>query len=78
MDTRAFLVAYEEERAVGCGALRLPEGLEHQARARGLDVVRLDTHAVLTPDPVPRRQRPRQSLVREAAGRRPGPGPSAP
>ncbi|WP_225099679.1 helix-turn-helix domain-containing GNAT family N-acetyltransferase [Streptomyces sp. CoH27] len=73
-DAGAFLVAYEEGRPVGCGALRrlgpgvgeikhvwvapearrlglarrLLDGLEHQARARGLDVVRLDTHAVLT------------------------------
>ncbi|AOR32508.1 GNAT family N-acetyltransferase [Streptomyces fodineus] len=73
-DAGAFLVAYEERRPVGCGALRrlepgvgeirhvwvrpearrlglarrLLDGLEQQARARGLDVVRLDTHAVLT------------------------------
>ncbi|MGW2747563.1 GNAT family N-acetyltransferase [Streptomyces sp. NPDC001450] len=73
-DAGAFLVAYEEERPVGCGALRrlepgvgeirhvwvhpearrlglarrLLDGLEREARARGLDVVRLDTHAVLT------------------------------
>ncbi|MFE0508740.1 GNAT family N-acetyltransferase [Streptomyces sp. NPDC058964] len=69
----AFLVAYEEGRPVGCGALRrlepgtgeirhvwvhpgarrlglarrLLDGLEREARARGLDVVRLDTHVVL-------------------------------
>ncbi|MEU6279020.1 helix-turn-helix domain-containing GNAT family N-acetyltransferase [Streptomyces sp. NPDC047028] len=73
-DAGAFLVAYEEGRPVGCGALRrlepgvgeirhvwvsagarrlglarrLLEGLEGQARERGLDVVRLDTHPVLT------------------------------
>lgn len=73
-DAGAFLVAYEERRPVGCGALRrleaevgeirhvwvapearrlglarrLLDGLEQQARARGLGVVRLDTHAVLT------------------------------
>ncbi|WP_129307290.1 helix-turn-helix domain-containing GNAT family N-acetyltransferase [Streptomyces sp. L2] len=73
-DAGAFLVAYEEGRPVGCGALRrlepgvgeirhvwvsagarrlglarrLLDGLEGQARERGLDVVRLDTHAVLT------------------------------
>ncbi|MFE9096141.1 GNAT family N-acetyltransferase [Streptomyces sp. NPDC007264] len=73
-DAGAFLVAYEEGRPVGCGALRTPEagvgeirhvwvhadarrlglarrildGLERQAVARGLLVVRLDTHAVLT------------------------------
>ncbi|MFI8240858.1 GNAT family N-acetyltransferase [Streptomyces sp. NPDC085866] len=73
-DAGAFLVAYEEARPVGCGALRrlepgvgeirhvrvhaearrpglarrLLDGLEREARARGLDVVRLDTHAVLT------------------------------
>ncbi|MFE2099664.1 GNAT family N-acetyltransferase [Streptomyces sp. NPDC059468] len=73
-DAGAFLVAYEEERPVGCGALRrlepgvgeirhvwvhpearrlglarrLLDGLEREARARGLDVVRLDTHVVLT------------------------------
>jgi DNA-binding MarR family transcriptional regulator/ribosomal protein S18 acetylase RimI-like enzyme len=73
-DAGAFLVAYEERRPVGCGALRrlapgvgeirhvwvhpearrlglarrLLDGLEQQARARGLDVVRLDTHTVLT------------------------------
>ena len=73
-DAGAFLVAYEEGRPVGCGALRrleprvgeirhvwvhpearrlglarrLLDGLEREARARGLDVVRLDTHAVLT------------------------------
>ncbi|MFJ9813878.1 GNAT family N-acetyltransferase [Streptomyces sp. NPDC101151] len=72
--TGAFLVAYEEGRPVGCGALRrlqpgageirhvwvhpaarrlglarrLLDGLERAARARGLDVVRLDTHTVLT------------------------------
>ncbi|MEU6321217.1 helix-turn-helix domain-containing GNAT family N-acetyltransferase [Streptomyces sp. NPDC047009] len=70
----AFLVAYEEGRPVGCGALRtlepgvgeirhvwvhpdarrlglarrLLDGLEDQALERGLGVVRLDTHAVLT------------------------------
>ncbi|MEU1593781.1 helix-turn-helix domain-containing GNAT family N-acetyltransferase [Streptomyces sp. NPDC005708] len=70
----AFLVAYEEGRPVGCGALRtlepgvgeirhvwvhpdarrlglarrLLDGLEDQAVERGLGVVRLDTHAVLT------------------------------
>ncbi|MFL4906529.1 GNAT family N-acetyltransferase [Streptomyces sp. MMS24-I2-30] len=70
----AFLVAYEEGRPVGCGALRrlapgvgelrhvwvhadarrlglarrLLAGLEDEARARGLDVVRLDTHRTLT------------------------------
>jgi DNA-binding MarR family transcriptional regulator/ribosomal protein S18 acetylase RimI-like enzyme len=70
----AFLVAYEEGRPVGCGALRtlepgvgeirhvwvhpdarrlglarrLLDGLEQQAVERGLGVVRLDTHAVLT------------------------------
>ncbi|WP_256340419.1 helix-turn-helix domain-containing GNAT family N-acetyltransferase [Streptomyces sp. 2231.1] len=73
-DAGAFLVAYEEKRAVGCGALRrlepgvgeirhvwvhprarrlglarrLLSGLEREARARGLDAVRLDTHAELT------------------------------
>ncbi|KOV67200.1 bifunctional helix-turn-helix transcriptional regulator/GNAT family N-acetyltransferase [Streptomyces sp. MMG1121] len=73
-DAGAFLVAYEERRPVGCGALRrlapgvgeirhvwvhsaarrlglarrLLDGLERQARARGLTAVRLDTHAVLT------------------------------
>ncbi|GHE10785.1 helix-turn-helix domain-containing GNAT family N-acetyltransferase [Streptomyces alanosinicus] len=73
-DAGAFLVAYEERRPVGCGALRrlepgvgeirhvwvhpearrlglarrLLDGLERAARARGLAVVRLDTHAVLT------------------------------
>ncbi|WP_432018265.1 bifunctional helix-turn-helix transcriptional regulator/GNAT family N-acetyltransferase [Streptomyces sp. 1222.5] len=73
-DAGAFLVAYEEQRAVGCGALRrlepgtgeirhvwvhprarrlglarrLLSGLEREARARGLDAVRLDTHAELT------------------------------
>lgn len=72
--TGAFLVAYEEGRPVGCGALRTlrpgigeirhvwvhPQarrlglarrilgGLERQAAERGLGVVRLDTHAVLT------------------------------
>ncbi|MFJ8788184.1 GNAT family N-acetyltransferase [Streptomyces sp. NPDC102462] len=70
----AFLVAYEERRPVGCGALRRLEpgvgeirhvwvhpdarrlglarrllaGLEDEARARGLGVVRLDTHGSLT------------------------------
>jgi ribosomal protein S18 acetylase RimI-like enzyme len=70
----AFFVAYEEERPVGCGALRRPEpgtgeikhvwvapearrlgiarrilgALEREAAARGLSVVRLDTHATLT------------------------------
>lgn len=70
----AFFVAYEEGRAVGCGALRRLEpgvgeirhvwvhpearrlglarrilgALEGEARARGLTVVRLDTHAALT------------------------------
>ncbi|MEV1069103.1 helix-turn-helix domain-containing GNAT family N-acetyltransferase [Streptomyces sp. NPDC050263] len=70
----AFFVAYEEGRAVGCGALRrlepgvgeikhvwvhpdarrlglarrLLEHLEDAAARRGLDVVRLDTHATLT------------------------------
>jgi DNA-binding MarR family transcriptional regulator/GNAT superfamily N-acetyltransferase len=73
-DAGAFLVAYEEGRPVGCGALRrlapgtgeirhvwvhpgarrlglarrLLAGLEREALARGLAVVRLDTHAVLT------------------------------
>ncbi|MFD1661991.1 GNAT family N-acetyltransferase [Streptomyces caeni] len=73
-DAGAFLVAYEEGRPVGCGALRTLEpgvgeirhvwvhadarrlglarrildGLERRAVAHGLDVVRLDTHAVLT------------------------------
>ncbi|WP_256339821.1 MULTISPECIES: helix-turn-helix domain-containing GNAT family N-acetyltransferase [unclassified Streptomyces] len=73
-DAGAFLVAYEEKRTVGCGALRrlepgvgeirhvwvhprarrlglarrLLSGLEREARARGLDAVRLDTHAELT------------------------------
>ncbi|MER6061607.1 bifunctional helix-turn-helix transcriptional regulator/GNAT family N-acetyltransferase [Streptomyces sp. NPDC001792] len=73
-DAGAFLVAYEEGRPVGCGALRrlapgageirhvwvhpgarrlglarrLLAGLEQEALARGLAVVRLDTHAVLT------------------------------
>ncbi|MEU9476379.1 MarR family winged helix-turn-helix transcriptional regulator [Streptomyces sp. NPDC048191] len=73
-DAGAFLVAYEERRPVGCGALRRLEpgvgeirhvwvcpgarrlglarrllaGLEREALARGLTVVRLDTHAVLT------------------------------
>ncbi|OLZ70974.1 GNAT family N-acetyltransferase [Streptomyces sp. IMTB 2501] len=73
-DAGAFLVAYEERRPVGCGALRRLEPgvgeirhlwvhaqarrlglarrllaeLERSARARGLAVVRLDTHAVLT------------------------------
>ncbi|WP_369391434.1 GNAT family N-acetyltransferase [Streptomyces sp. CG1] len=72
-DAGAFLVAYEERRPVGCGALRrlepgvgeirhvwvhpgarrlglarrLLDRLEREALARGLDVVRLDTHAVL-------------------------------
>ncbi|MGJ5753825.1 bifunctional helix-turn-helix transcriptional regulator/GNAT family N-acetyltransferase [Streptomyces puniciscabiei] len=70
----AFLVAYEERRPVGCGALRslapgageirhvwvhpearrlglarrLLAGLEREALRRGLAVVRLDTHTVLT------------------------------
>lgn len=70
----AFFVAYEEGRAVGCGALRRLEPgvgeikhvwvhrdarrlglarrllahLEDAAARRGLDVVRLDTHATLT------------------------------
>ncbi|MFF4251213.1 GNAT family N-acetyltransferase [Streptomyces sp. NPDC001663] len=70
----AFFVAYEEGRAVGCGALRTLEpgvgeirhvwvhrqarrlglarrilaALEGAAAARGLTVVRLDTHATLT------------------------------
>jgi DNA-binding MarR family transcriptional regulator/ribosomal protein S18 acetylase RimI-like enzyme len=69
----AFFVAYEENRPVGCGALRRLEPrvgeikhvwvhpdarrlglarrllghLEREATARGLDVVRLDTHATL-------------------------------
>ncbi|MCF3133846.1 bifunctional helix-turn-helix transcriptional regulator/GNAT family N-acetyltransferase [Streptomyces olivochromogenes] len=73
-DAGAVLVAYEEGRPVGCGALRrladgvgeirhvwvhadarrlglarrLLDGLEREARTRGLQVVRLDTHAVLT------------------------------
>ncbi|MGW3205930.1 GNAT family N-acetyltransferase [Streptomyces sp. NPDC001135] len=73
-DAGAFLVAYEEGRPVGCGALRrlepgtgeirhvwvrpearrlglarrLLDGLEREARERGLGVVRLDTHAQLT------------------------------
>ncbi|MFF3936169.1 GNAT family N-acetyltransferase [Streptomyces phaeofaciens] len=73
-DAGAFFVAYEEERPVGCGALRTLEPgvgeikhvwvhrdarrlglarrllghLEHAAADRGLDVVRLDTHASLT------------------------------
>ncbi|MDX3644456.1 helix-turn-helix domain-containing GNAT family N-acetyltransferase [Streptomyces sp. MB09-02B] len=75
-DSGAFLVAYEEELAVGCGALRTLDAgarvgeikhvwvhpgarrlglarrllgeLEREAAARGLDVVRLDTHAALT------------------------------
>ncbi|GAA3769144.1 helix-turn-helix domain-containing GNAT family N-acetyltransferase [Streptomyces chiangmaiensis] len=73
-DAGAFLVAYEESRPVGCGALRtlepgvgeirhvwvhpdarrlglarrLLDGLERQAVAHGLALVRLDTHAVLT------------------------------
>lgn len=73
-DAGAFLVAYDEGRPVGCGALRTLEpgvgeirhvwvhadarrlglarrilgGLERRAVARGLGVVRLDTHAVLT------------------------------
>jgi DNA-binding MarR family transcriptional regulator/GNAT superfamily N-acetyltransferase len=73
-DSGAFLVAYEEGRPVGCGALRRLEsgvgeirhvwvhpvarrlglarrillGLERQAVERGYEVVRLDTHAVLT------------------------------
>ncbi|MFG1669770.1 GNAT family N-acetyltransferase [Streptomyces sp. Y7] len=70
----AFFVAYEEDRPVGCGALRrlepgvgeirhvwvhpaarrlglarrLLDALEQEAVARGLTVVRLDTHAALT------------------------------
>ena len=70
----AFFVAYEEDRPVGCGALRRLEprvgelrhvwvhpgarrlglarrlltALEGEATERGLDVVRLDTHATLT------------------------------
>ncbi|MFF1812810.1 GNAT family N-acetyltransferase [Streptomyces sp. NPDC058251] len=73
-DSGAFLVAYEEGRPVGCGALRrlepevgeirhvwvhpaarrlglarrILDGLEDQATERGCEVVRLDTHAVLT------------------------------
>ncbi|MEU8980112.1 helix-turn-helix domain-containing GNAT family N-acetyltransferase [Streptomyces sp. NPDC048309] len=73
-DAGAFLVAYEEGRPVGCGALRrlepgvgeirhvwvhpaarrlglarrILDGLEDQATERGCEVVRLDTHAVLT------------------------------
>ncbi|WP_234393013.1 bifunctional helix-turn-helix transcriptional regulator/GNAT family N-acetyltransferase [Streptomyces pactum] len=73
-DAGAFLVAYEEGRPAGCGALRrtaagageikhvwvhpgarrlglarrLLDALEGEAAARGLRVVRLDTHAVLT------------------------------
>lgn len=73
-DAGAFLVAYEEGRPVGCGALRrtapgvgeikhvwvhpgarrlglarrLLDALEGEAVGRGLTVVRLDTHAVLT------------------------------
>ncbi|MGW1166683.1 GNAT family N-acetyltransferase [Streptomyces sp. NPDC002550] len=73
-DAGAFLVAYEERRPVGCGALRrlapgvgeirhvwvhpearrlglarrLLAGLEREALTRGLTVVRLDTHTVLT------------------------------
>ncbi|WP_329545915.1 bifunctional helix-turn-helix transcriptional regulator/GNAT family N-acetyltransferase [Streptomyces sp. NBC_01356] len=70
----AFVVAYEEGRPVGCGALRglepgvgeirhvwvrptarrlglarrILDDLERQAVARGFELVRLDTHAVLT------------------------------
>ncbi|MFF1678207.1 GNAT family N-acetyltransferase [Streptomyces sp. NPDC058256] len=73
-DQGAFVVAYEEGRPVGCGALRglepgvgeirhvwvrptarrlglarrILDALEHQAIARGHELVRLDTHAVLT------------------------------
>ncbi|MFF1636868.1 GNAT family N-acetyltransferase [Streptomyces sp. NPDC058246] len=73
-DAGAFLVAYEEGRPVGCGALRrlepgvgeirhvwvhpaarrlglarrILDGLEDRAIERGCEVVRLDTHAVLT------------------------------
>ncbi|WP_432161736.1 GNAT family N-acetyltransferase [Streptomyces tendae] len=73
-DAGAFLVAYEEGRPVGCGALRrtkpgvgeikhvwvhadarrlglarrLLDALEAEAAARGLAVVRLDTHPALT------------------------------
>lgn len=73
-DAGAFFVAYEEDRPVGCGALRrlepgvgeirhvwvhpaarrlglarrLLDALEQEAVARGLTVVRLDTHAALT------------------------------
>lgn len=73
-DAGVFLVAYEEGRPVGCGALRrtgpgggeikhvwvhpdarrlglarrLLDALETEAAARGLGVVRLDTHAALT------------------------------
>lgn len=73
-DAGAFLVAYEEGRPVGCGALRrlepgvgeikhvwvhpdarrlglarrLLDALERAAVARGMTVVRLDTHAALT------------------------------
>ncbi|MFD5241498.1 GNAT family N-acetyltransferase [Streptomyces tendae] len=72
-DAGAFLVAYEEGRPVGCGALRrtepgvgeikhvwvhadarrlglarrLLDALEAEAAARGLAVVRLDTHPAL-------------------------------
>lgn len=73
-DAGAFLVAYEDDRPVGCGALRVLEpgageirhvwvaagtrglgvgrrllaGLEREAAARGLGVVRLGTHRALT------------------------------
>ncbi|MFD3931372.1 GNAT family N-acetyltransferase [Streptomyces sp. NPDC058614] len=73
-DRGAFVIAYEEGRPVGCGALRglepgvgeirhvwvrptarrlglarrILDVLEHQAITRGHELVRLDTHAVLT------------------------------
>lgn len=73
-DRGAFVVAYEEGRPVGCGALRglepgvgeirhvwvrptarrlglarrILDSLERQAVAHGHELVRLDTHAVLT------------------------------
>ncbi|MGW0759583.1 bifunctional helix-turn-helix transcriptional regulator/GNAT family N-acetyltransferase [Streptomyces sp. NPDC002814] len=73
-DAGAFFVAYEEDRPVGCGALRrledgvgeirhvwvhpdarrlglarrILDALEREGRRRAFDVVRLDTHAVLT------------------------------